>query len=465
MIKKHKPLLHLNSSFLMLILCSFLLLGCESFVEIDPPNNQITGELVFEDPSTVNAALAEIYSQLRGSALTNGGTSGLSYLMGHYADELDLFSTGQPEVQTFYENNVLPTSSIVSNLWNSSYNLIYSANTIIEGVENSQSLTQEDKEQFLGEAYFLRAFIHFYLMNLFGDIPYVNSTDYVLNSNISRLVEIDLFDHIKEDLLLSKSLLSTTIATSKSRPNQWVSSALLARVYLYEENWDMARSESTEIISSGAYELNNDITQVFLKNSSETLWQFDTRVEGNNTVEAMTYIFVSAPPPNTAVSPELINSFEAGDARFSNWLGEVSDGTNSWYYAYKYKINTTSSSTEECSIVMRLAELYLIAAEANAQLGNTSDALNYLNSLRTRAALPSLSLTDNTAVLQAVYHERQIEFFVEHGHRWFDLKRTERANNVLQPIKPNWNATDVLLPIPQSELILNPNLLPQNEGY
>lgn len=459
--------LHFNDSYawVTLIILLLMTMSCEDFVDVDPPNNQITGELVFEDSATVNAALSDIYSKLRDNALTNGGSFGLTNLLGHYADELTLFSNAQLEVQFFYENSVLPTSSIISDLWNTSFNLIYAANNIIEGVQNSETLTTEDKDQFLGEAYFIRAFIHFHLMNLYGEIPYIKTTDYQINSQVSKRDETELYTHLIDDLLASKSLLLSENTVQNTRPNKWVSSAFLSRVYLYQQNWEMALSEALEIISNGNYVLNSDISQAFLKNSTETLWQFDAARAGNNTLEALTYIFVTAPPPNTALSDALVESFEIGDSRFTEWLGSASDGTNTWYYTFKYKLNSITGSTQECSIIIRLAELYLIAAEANAQLGNVSEGLNFLNAIRTRADLTPLALSDNSSLLQAIMAERQIEFFVEQGHRWFDLKRTNRANEELSAVKPNWNATDVLLPLPQSELILNPNLMPQNEGY
>ena len=219
------------------------------------------------------------------------------------------------------------------------------------------------------------------------------------------------------------------------------------------------------MISSGEYTLNTDINQVFLKNSSETLWQFDAGIAGANTIDAQTYIFTSGPPPNSALSNEFINVFESGDTRFTNWIGAVSDGTDTWYYPFKYKLNTNTGVTQECSIIFRLAEIYLIAAEANAHLGNTSDALDQLNDIRERANLTPVIFTDTMALLEAIYKERRIEFFTEMAHRFFDLKRTGSTDSELSLVKPNWEPTDVLLPIPESELILNTNLNPQNDGY
>ncbi|MGJ8550707.1 RagB/SusD family nutrient uptake outer membrane protein [Winogradskyella wichelsiae] len=440
--------------------------SCEDFVEVDSPNNQLIGSDVFENADTVDAAFAHIYSQLRENAFTDGSISGLSYLMGHYADELTLYSGSLPSVETYTNNTVLPSDHAIKKWWDTSYNLIYATNSILEGVENSTTLTLDEKSRFLGEAYFLRGFIHFYLVNLYGDIPYIELTDYRLNSSVSRLEESEVYTKIISDLLQAKSLLTADDTTfSNLKPNRFVASALLSRVYLYQEEWQMALSESLEIIDSGNYNLNSDLSQVFVKTSTETLWQLDSGFFGTNTKEAVTFIFVSGPPPNSSLSNFILNDFEAGDARFTNWAGSVSEGSETWYFPFKYKLNVPTGSTEECSILFRLAELYLISAEAHAQLGNLSEAKNLLNIIRDRAMLTSITSNSQSEILNAILKERQIEFFSELGHRFFDLKRNGRATDILSPIKPNWGATDLLLPIPDSELLLNPNLLPQNDGY
>ena len=112
-----------------------------------------------------------------------------------------------------------------------------------------------------------------------------------------------------------------------------------------------------------------------------------------------------------------------------------------------------------------MAELYLIAGESHIRTGNINEGLEYINSIRERAGLIAIETTNQNEAISAMMQERRIEFFTEQGHRFFDLKRTERANAVLSPIKPDWNATDIRLPIPELELVVNPNLRPQNDGY
>ena len=114
---------------------------------------------------------------------------------------------------------------------------------------------------------------------------------------------------------------------------------------------------------------------------------------------------------------------------------------------------------------MRLAEIYLIRAEARAQLGTLSGAQTDLNAVRQRANLPPTTASSQEALLDAIATETLHEFFTEQGTRWFNLVRTSKASETLQPIKPAWQPTDVLLPVPQAELLANPNLQPQNPGY
>ncbi len=454
------------SRTVLLMVCSLFLFSCEPFIEVDPPNDQLVGKIVFEDPATVEAALTNIYAHLRDDGITNGQLYGMGTLLGLYSDELDLYSNSLPQVEAFYTNNLSVSNTNVSSFWTSSYNLIYAANSIIEGVSSSTSLEQQTKDRFLGEAYFIRAFLHFYLVNIFGDVPYIDTSDYIKNSKVSRTPVSKVNEALIADLITAKSLLETNdTANDNIRPNAWVASALLARVYLYMGNWQKALEESDGIISSGHYNLEPDINSVFLKTSTETLWQFSPAASGYNTYEGYTFIFNSGPPPSVALTGTLIQAFEPADLRLAFWTKGITNGTDTWYHANKYKQRTPTSASLEYSIVFRLAEQYLIRAEAETKLGDLDGARQDIDKLRTRAGLGNTLATTEDSLLDVVLQERQKELFTEFGHRWFDLKRTAKAETILGAAKIGWNATDTLLPIPESELVLNPNLNPQNSGY
>ena len=156
---------------------------------------------------------------------------------------------------------------------------------------------------------------------------------------------------------------------------------------------------------------------------------------------------------------------EAEDLRAENWMGSVSDGTAIWYFPYKYQEYSPTETSKEYSKVIRLAEAYLIRAEARLRTNDFSGARDDLNHTRSRAGLPALSTLDLNMLEDALVYERKAEFFTEFGHRWFDLKRWGRAEALLENLKPGWGISSYLLPLPETELQANPNLLPQNPGY
>lgn len=439
-------------------------IGCESFVEVDPPKNSVVSETVFEDSATVESALANIYVKMRQQGLVSGNFS-LSISMGIYADELDYFGT-TPDILKLYGHNVLASDGKVLVWWNHAYNLIYAANDIIEGVGNSPLLNDEDKNWFIGQALFVRAYIHSLLVSLYGDVPYITTTDYTKNNSASRLPVNEVYQKMIDDLNNASSLL-LGIETGGNHilPSQEAVNALLARLYLYSENWAMAETMSTKLIDNFQLEA---IDNVFLKGSSETIWQLELGDNPVNTYDALQLIISAIPTQGVALTDDLITAFETGDLRYTSWTESItsSDGLTILNYAHKYKAtHNTTTISEEYPIIFRLGEQYLIRAEARIHLGNIIGAEEDINTIRNRAGLGNTMANDKTTLLEAILHERRIELFTEQGHRWFDLKRTEKASEVLSLLKAGWRNTDLLLPIPESELGLNSNLLPQNSGY
>lgn len=448
---------------LFAVISSCLVTGCDGFTEVGLPASQLPAAAVFEDRTTANAAMTDIYSKIRDTGLLTGSLLGLSSQLGLYADELELYGG---EVN-FYNNALLPTGNEVSELWNSSYNAIYAANAVIEGVENSVSLTTADKDQLKGEALFVRALLHFYLLNSFGDIPYIRTTDYEKNRTVHRMPENEVYALIKADLEQAIAVLPEDyISEERVRPNKWTAEALLARVNLYTATWDEASNAASAVLNqTGLYVWEEDLDKIFLKESTTTIWQLMPKVPGDNTQEAETFSFISGPPPLSALSNTLMEAFSPGDQRKVHWTTAVTDGADVWHHASKYKAVGNTGSSMEYSIVFRLAEQYLIRAEARAHQGDLIGAKEDLNKIRHTAGLSDTEATTVSAIIDAVIAERRLELFTEFGHRFFDLKRTGRLDAVLLPLKAGWNSTDRNFPIPESELLLNPNLAPQNAGY
>ncbi len=441
---------------------AMLLLACEN-LEVETPKHLLSGVTVYDDSKTVEAAIVGIYANLRDNVLLTGNANGLSNLMGNYTDEIEYVSPyGLPDEQ-FYKNSLNATNQTVADIWNGSYSQIYTANAILEGVATSTKISQEEREAFVGEALFCRALLHFYLLNLYGDIPYISTTDYTTNQDAPKLDEAEVYALIIDDLLAAYGLLPEMDDSGQHlRPTKYVVAALLARVYLFTEQWQLAQEYATQVIENHGWE--SEIQHVFLNTSASTLWQFAPNMEGDPTHEAITFLVLFPPPSERVLNPDLLAVYEDGDLRKQNWIAEISDGSQTWYYAAKYKIGLGENNTQEYSIIFRMAEQFLIRAEARARLGDIAGAQIDLNQIRLRAGIAATTANSQAEVLDAILTERQRELFTEHGHRFFDLKRTEHLDMALA-YKPGWNTTDKLFPLPEREILINPNLLPQNPGY
>jgi starch-binding outer membrane protein, SusD/RagB family len=484
MLKKYKIILSWLSIFILLI-------GCKKFVEIPPPDTQIVTASVFNNSSTATAALIAIYTQM----FSNQESPDMAVYEGLLSDELTNYSiSGTSPLYLCYTNGLLSVNNFGP--WNDAYNYIYECNAIIEALQNNGNISRAVAQQLTGEALFIRAFWYFYLTNLYGDVPLVTTTLYTTNASLSRTSQKLVYTQVISDLRTADSLLNanyvdasdTAITTERVRPTKGAAEAMLARAYLYTGNkYDSALYYSSEVINNSLYQLCTNLSgpnSVFLANSTEAIWQLSTPLPTNfNTNDAQDFILFTPPASSTgflcSISPELLNSFESGDQRMTNWLGVYTTPSPAvnYYFPYKYQafnLGNTGTVTEY-TMVLRLAEQYLIRVEAEANLGNMTAAATDLNTIRTRAGLgASPTLTASSSLQQAdsaILHERQVELFTEWGHRWFDLIRMDSANVVLGPPgnvcqekggvwSPNWQ----LFPIPQTEIQNDPHLK-QNPGY
>lgn len=461
--------LYFKTSTYFLFAFVFLNLGsCKKLIAIGQPVDQLTTTTVFSTDETATAAIRGIYSDImrRNNYIGNGGTSLYCALS---ADELKTTSF-QSLYDPFLTNSLLPKNSVVDPfLWQKGYFHIYQSNAILDNLEKSYGLSSGVKNQLEGEAKFFRAFFHFYLTSMFGAIPIVTTADYRNNAQIARSDTVAVYRQIIEDLKEAKSLLLAKYPTAeKVRVNKWAATALLARVYLYLKDWKNAEAEASEVINSGDYQL-APVASAFLPNNSEAILQFlPASTQGFNTSEGFAFIPASASAvPVFTLTDTVINAFEAGDQRKTRWIGSNTVSGKTYYYPMKYRTRQGSAGApkSEYNIVLRLAEQYLIRTEARAYQNNLVGALSDLNLIRKRAGVADATAADATAIVGLVYKERLCEYFAEWGHRWFDLKRTGAANPIVGKLKGgNWQATDVLYPIPQSEIDVNPSLT-QNSGY
>lgn len=447
-----------------------VLASCKKSIEVDKPNHLITTDAVFTDDKTATSAMLGLYSRMMQNRFYFA-SGAMTLYPGMSADEI-LSTFPNPSRDAFSTNSILSADGIIRNdIWRFGYFHIYQANAIIEGVDGSSSLSQSVKQQLKGEALFVRAFCHFYLVNLFGPVPLVTTTNYKANAALPRTAVEQVYQQIISDLKQAQVLLKETYPSSgRVRPNKWAVTALLARVYLYLEDWAQAESEASAVIGSGTYSLVTNLNNVFLAGSTEAIWQLMPVINntiGNNTHEG--FYFIPGCPscvPDFSLRDTLVNSFEPGDLRKDVWIGTRTINGKTYYFPYKYKQSSNyPAAATEYSMVLRLAEQYLIRSEARAKQNNLSGSLSDLNTIHRRAGLADLSVVTKDSLLHAIEHERQTELFTEWGHRWLDLKRTGRADAVLSGLKaPNWQHSDQLYPIPFQEIRLNP-VLTQNPDY
>ena len=476
----------------------FCFASCKKLVNVNTPDNRIAGSSVYSSDATATAVLTGLYTKLSSYSY---GTSitlpTISMWAGLSADEFNLWTTASNAgvgPLAYYKNALFTgsSSSAGTEFWTNIYPLIYSCNAAIEGLNVSHALTPAVKQQLLGESKFMRAFFYFYLINLYGDAPLVLTTDYTINTSLARFPKGQVYQQIIVDLTDAQNLLNSNYVeadaitsrtnTERVRPNKYVATALLARVYLYTGDWVNAENQANILINNsstfGLSSLNNTFLKYSLGNK-EAIWQFQPVTTGiiTNTAEAAAFILPYAPAGlglshPVYLSSALLNSFEMGDLRKvnGNWINVYADVTGTYYYPYKYKvaINGTNITPTEYNTIFRLGEQYLIRAEARAKQGNLSGATLDIDTIRHRAGLLSTTATTQSTILTAIMHERQVELFSEFGHRWLDLKRTGTVDAVMGTATVNkggiWNTSQQLYPIPMSDLQKDPNLS-QNVGY
>jgi len=468
------------------VVLSLLLTGCKKYLDIPLPVNAVAGSSAFISDNTTSAVVNGNFNGLLNGNQSGSivmGVSGIGYLSGLYADEL--FTPVNDVASKPYFSDAL-SSTMTSTHWVGLYKQIYNVNVTIEGINGATNLT--NKNQWLGESLFSRAFLYFNLVNLYGDAPLTTTSDYNKNNLLGKSPKAEIYQQIIADLKLARTLLTVSYkdgsgntTTDRGRPNLQAVNSLLARVYLYTADWANAEAVSTTVIADANYQLVPP-AQAFLANSKETIWalvpsqgahvnDYDAYNSGMPATLASPAALTPFGSSKAALMPDLLSVFEPGDTRLANWVRSTTvTGTSTiptaiYYYPNKYKSNVAGA---EYTIVLRLSEQYLIRAEARAQLENLNGAKGDIDAVRARAGLGGVTITSKDAMLVSIAKERRTELFTEAGHRFFDLKRTGALDAVitaLQTQKNNtWQPFRAVWPIPLSDIQNDPNLA-QNPGY
>ncbi|GAB4038250.1 RagB/SusD family nutrient uptake outer membrane protein [Spirosoma jeollabukense] len=444
------------------------LASCQPVLE-PKPVALLVDDLVLNEPNDVQTVRIGLYSALRGSASP-------IIIAGDFTADNVQFNGTFNDYRELGTKQITAANGAVDGLWQNLYSTIYVANFILERLPLVSGVPETTRKSVTAEARFLRGWANFIGVYTYGDIPQVTTVDRSINSNIPRTDKTTILTSVLADYTAALTDLptvaagSTDITTNATYANKITCQAAMARYYLYLKNWAKAEELATTVINSGVYTLEANFIDIVLKDfTHESILEVgynltDDPGTGNFSLNNLLVGRREIIPSNQLVLA--LNSTESGTRNTT--IGFDSNnlkGNDNGWSVRKYG---TASEDNNNIVLMRLAEMYLIRAEARAQQGKlagTTGAVADINVLRTRAKAPAAAVGAQADVLLVIERERQYELAFE-GHRWYDLVRTGRAQAVMSSFSPNWNSKYELWPIPQTEIQQNPALVgKQNPGY
>lgn len=463
-----------------------MLTGCTKLDE--NPDSLLTTEQYYKSEGDALTAVNSIYN----AALNNGGLTMYNRLL-HVGMEImtDDAIAGQRvtniDVRAMASLTQSTTNDRVDEIWKESYTAIDRANIAIDRIP-AIGMDEAKKARLINEAKFLRGLTYFNLVRLWGDVPLILHETKSLSKDdlqVSRAPVAEVYQQIIADLTSAESLPPAyTAANDKGRATAGAAKAILAKVYLTQEEWKKAADKSLEVINGPfGYDLFENFADVFnvaTKNGKEHI--FSAQCKGGNGLGnrlASSATPVGVPGVAAAGTDEPHASayglYTALDKRrdvtfFTSLVSPTTGRTVTFpprFFKYFDPATITNPTESAKNIpVIRFAEILLIYAEAlnEDQASPSTEAYAAINRVRRRAGLANLVNLDQNTFREAVYQERRLELMFEF-QRWFDLVRTKRMVAALQAAgKTNAAEKHYLYPIPQRERDLNPKLT-QNKGW
>ncbi|MGB3114626.1 MAG: RagB/SusD family nutrient uptake outer membrane protein [Ferruginibacter sp.] len=496
--------LGVTASYLSILLsASLLITGCKKdFLDV-PPQAQQPVTQFWQTQEDATAAVNAMYANTRSWTFSAFATMAIESLGSDDA------STGtEPSDGSYGFMNEFDTYTVTSSndrlndFWVGMYQQINYCNQVLDNIPN---INMDDalRARYLLEAKFLRAYSYFRLVRAFGDVPLrlhvpVSGSEY----NIPRTPKAEVWAAIQTDLTeAAAGLPASYTGANIGRATKGAALALLAKISIYQSKWTEAKNYSEQVMGMG-YSLYTNYEKMF-------------RLEGENCAESIYEIQCAYLPSIPGASnsqycqiqqargpfdgngwgfntptQNLADAYEANDPRkfgsilFRGLTSAEGDlipltATNPMYNYKSYipfASYTTTGGSEQNIRVIRLADVLLINAEANNELGNTANALASLELVRKRArdfaiangapanTLPAITSTSQSDIRTAIYHERRVELGMDFDSRYFDVIRQGRASTVFGPLGWQANKNEVW-PIPQKEIDLSAGMLQQNPGY
>lgn len=488
----------INKLFILAALVFTTTIGCDDYIDIDPPYG-LDAESYFNSPQDYENALVASYDLLQ--------TSYLSLWIGEIASDNSIAggesvtdSEGLHQIDGMNHGGV-------NNELRSLMRWMYAGITRVNYLyEHKDKLDFEGKDRILAEAAFLRAYYYFELVKFFGDVPLIVdrrlSADEIAST--PRTPKADVYAQIERDLQFAAETLDWTSA-DKGRATKGAALSLLGKAYLYQNKFEDAATTLDEVINDGPYELFDDYATLFRvvnEGSDETI--FDIQFVG---IEGGGYGCFVCLEGNAAVgfhgirgyegpvykdgnsynlpTQDLVDEFENGDIRLEASILDIEafkasqapvevkyvtgGGGHTGYYNNKYIKRADEPSQPDDDLTspvnykaIRYADVLLMAAEAHNRKPSANDDLarQYLNEVRDRADLGPVNASGE-ALTNAIYHERRVELAGE-GHRFFDLVRTNKAAAEIDNFVVGKHE---VFPIPQAEIDLAGAGWAQNPNY
>lgn len=480
----------MKKAFQKSVMLTFIMVALASCSQDLEPYNSKSASTALATPDDMEIATLGAYAGLK----TTEYTRLQHFLFNYPSDNVALSGTTSDALYNVYNYTHFPGMYVTTEFWMQAYKIIFSANEIITRIEDGESAKLD---QLKGENIFLRALAHFDLVRAFGR-PYPqdngNNLGVVIKDGTSetefpsRSSVAEVYDFIIADLIHAAELM--TVDKSASFASKEAAYALISRVYLYKEDNEKAIEYANKVINSGRYQLvpTSAFKDYFIKvpeNNTETIFAFRHTLADDKGKGAIGSMYYNNPETGTSGWGEMYASLDylrllnqyPEDVRHSFVELQMADGDtlerNNVPRIYVNKYNWQEGVVNLSSpVYLRLAEMYLNRAEANAKLGNYEAAIEDVNIIRQRAGLEGTTLYSvgdlkkHETVLEVVLEERKLELAFE-GHRSQDLFRNmlpmvrtypgfhseDLFNQIVPPTSPR-----VIFYIPEREMIVNPNL-------
>lgn len=482
--------------FSVIALGALMLNSCEKFLELEPESqgiavsNTSSDSILFKSASEAEAALAGAYSDFKNEYYQ------LDYFVNGDAQSDDAYAgADNPSNFQIDDYKLDATNSNVSRDWRYLYSTIGKCNTVINNVRavNDPAMSAARKEEIVGEASFIRAFMYFQATQLWGDVPLqLKEVKTISAANLeeiypqifpARAPQAEVFAQIIADLETALGKVPVS-AAHKGFATKGAVNALLAKVFATQapQDWNKVKDYCDAVIAGG-YTLLTDYDQLWAlgnENTTESIFEINYNggaPDGNwgtKMFRGLDWKKFNIP------SNDLLAAFDAeNDTKRKNSSVIFEDVSGKWsdphYPQNKYPFINKWRNFQEGSnqnyIFIRLADILLLKAEALNELGDQPGAATLVNQIRSRVNLGATPAVTQAELRLAIEKERRLELAFE-GHRWFDLKRTGRAIEVINNVKGadgqligySLSTNRLVWPVPQAELDKNIRLL-QNAGY